>query len=228
MKISNPFSKLTRFEWFLWIFSVIVVVASFFLSETDPLTFVASLVGVTALIFLAKGMVSGQVLVIIFAVLYAVISFKERYYGEMITYALMTAPMAILAMIAWIKNPYGKGEEVRVSTLNAKKLVLTLLLTALVTVVFYFILGALGTANLTVSTLSIATSFFAAALTYLRSPYYAIGYVLNDVVLIALWVSSALSDSSYIPVVACFVMFLFNDLYGFFNWRKMKKRQQKS
>jgi nicotinamide riboside transporter PnuC len=34
-------------------------------------------------------------------------------------------------------------------------------------------------------------------------------------------------DSSYFSVIICFVIFLINDLYGFFNWTRMKKRQQK-
>ncbi len=62
-------------------------------------------------------------------------------------------------------------------------------------------------------------------LTFLRSPYYAIGYSANDVVLIILWILAAFTDISCLPMVACFVMFLFNDLYGFYNWRKMQKRQ---
>ena len=226
MKLSNPFKKLTLFEWCLWLISSAVIACSFFISPDNPMTLAASLVGVTSLIFLAKGMVIGQVLVIIFALLYGIISFEQRYYGEMITYVGMTAPMAVVAMIEWIKNPYEKGDEVKVAPITAKKVAMLLLLTSLVTVAFYFILNLLGAASLVVSTLSVATSFFASALTYLRSPYYALGYAANDVVLIILWVYSAIGDSSYVPVVMCFVMFLFNDLYGFFNWMRMIKRQE--
>ena len=95
----------------------------------------------------------------------------------------------------------------------------------MVTVSFYFILGALGNANLPVSTLSVATSFLASALTFLRSPYYAIAYAANDVVLIVLWIAAAMQDISSLPMVACFLAFLLNDLYGFINWRRMERRQ---
>ena len=99
------------------------------------------------------------------------------------------------------------------------------LLALLVTVLFYFILKVLNTANLFFSTLSITTSFVASYLTFLRSPYYALGYSANDVVLIILWILASVEDISYLPMVACFIMFLFNDLYGFYNWRRMQKRQ---
>ena len=98
--------------------------------------------------------------------------------------------------------------------------------TIAVTTLFYFILGALGTASLWVSTISVATSWVAVYLSWLRSPYYAIGYAANDVVLIVLWVMASLRDGSQLPMIFCFVMFLANDLYGFVNWRRMQHKQK--
>jgi hypothetical protein len=74
---------------------------------------------------------------------------------------------------------------------------------------------------------SVATSFLASYLTFMRSPYYGIGYGANDVVLIILWVMASAKDPAYLPMVVCFVMFLLNDLYGFVNWQRLKKSQQK-
>jgi nicotinamide mononucleotide transporter PnuC len=228
MKIKNPFSTLTKFEWGLWAISSLGVLLSHLLSpQKDILSVIASLIGATALIFVAKGHVLGQLLTIVFAVFYGVISFQYQYYGEVITYVYMSAPMALLAAIAWIKHPYQQSEEVAVARLS-KRLILSLIgLTVAVTIAFYFILGILGTANLLVSTISVTTSFLAASLTFLRSPYYALAYAANDVVLIVLWILAAITDISYLSMIICFVMFLANDLYGFINWRRMEKRQSK-
>ncbi|MBO5335293.1 MAG: nicotinamide mononucleotide transporter [Clostridia bacterium] len=227
-KIRNPFKQLNRFEWTLWAVSAIIVIAAFLIPEKKDIpSLVASLIGVTALIFVAKGMVLGQALTVVFAVGYGIVSWSQKYYGEMITYLCMSAPMAISAIVSWVKHPYKDSAEVQVSKLSKKAWLFLSLASLLVTVAFYFILKALGTANLPVSTLSVTTSFFAASLTFLRSPYYALGYTANDVVLIVLWVFSAVADLSYLPMVLCFVMFLLNDLYGFFNWKRMEKRQAK-
>lgn len=227
-KIRNPFKQLNRFEWTLWAVSAIIVIAAFLIPEKKDIpSLVASLIGVTALIFVAKGMVLGQALTVVFAVGYGIVSWSQKYYGEMITYLCMSAPMAISAIVSWVKHPYKDSAEVQVSKLSKKAWLFLSLASLLVTVAFYFILQALGTANLPVSTLSVTTSFFAASLTFLRSPYYALGYTANDVVLIVLWVFSAVADLSYLPMVLCFVMFLLNDLYGFFNWKRMEKRQAK-
>ena len=230
MRLVSLFHSLTKFEWCLWLSSVVVVTISFFLSpDKNVLNLIDSLIGVTALIFISKGYVIGQVLLIIFGVLYGIISFEYRYYGEIITYLGMSAPIAGLAVISWLRHPYKDSKEVEVNRhLKLSTWLTLLLLTAAVTVGFYFILKALGNSNLLFSTISVTTSFLAASLTFLRSPYYGLGYAANDAVLITLWVLAALEDPGYVPMIFCFVMFFINDLYGFFNWRRMSKRQQRS
>lgn len=229
MRIKNPFKDLTKFELALWLASVVVIAGSFVISGgEDVLTIIASLIGVTALIFVAKGYVLGQVLTVVFAVFYGIISFFFKYYGEMITYLCMTAPIAVMAVVSWIRNPYEGTKEVKVSQVTKKQVITMSVLAAVVTLAFYFILHALGNANLLFSTISITTSFVASYLTFLRSPYYAVAYSANDIVLIVLWTMATIERMSYLPMVLCFVMFLANDLYGFYNWRKMRRRQEKA
>lgn len=225
-KILLSFKDLSRSERILWMVSVIVVTLSFLLvPDRDYLTLTASLIGVTALIFVAKGYVIGQVLTVVFAVFYGIISYYFRYYGEMITYLCMSSPIAILAVISWYRHPYRDSAEVEVNRVTKKQTVWMWLLAISVTVLFWFVLKAMGNANLLFSTVSVTTSFLASYLTFLRSPYYGLAYAANDVVLIILWILAAWEDVSYLPMIACFFMFLVNDLYGFWNWHRMRKRQ---
>ncbi len=218
---------LSPFEWGLWLSSLAVIIFAFLLGGSFyPLTLVASLVGVSALIFIAKGNVVGQFLIILFSILYAIVSVRVRYWGEMITYLGMTLPAALFACVSWLKNPSKQGKnEVAVSSMNKKKWILSLLLSLLATVIFYFILRYFKTENLLLSTISVTTSFLAASLLFLRSRYYALAYAANDVVLIGLWVLVSIQSLSNLPMVVCFVAFLANDLYGFFNWKRMQIRQ---
>ena len=226
LNFRNPFKGLTKFEWTLWLFSIAVIIVAFVISNGQSwLNCIASLIGVTALIFVSKGDVFGQVLTVVFAVFYGIISFKFRYYGEMITYVGMTAPIAMMSVVSWLRHPFEDSSEVEVQHLSKEQIRRIVFLTIVVTFVFYFILKHFNTANLVVSTISIATSFLASYLTFLRSPYYAVAYSANDVVLIILWLFAAISDMSYVPMIFCFVMFLFNDIYGFFNWKRIHKRQ---
>ena len=221
------FKSLTKFEWCLWISSIVTITLSFMIYSNDYLTLTASLIGVTALIFVAKGMVAGQVLTVIFAVFYGIISYFFTYYGEMITYLCMTSPIAILTVIQWLKHPFEKSDEVEVNRLTKRQIIIMLILGSIITVIFYFILKAFGNANLILSTISIFTSFLASYLTFMRSAYYGLGYAVNDLVLIFLWSFATMENISYMPMTVCFAVFFLNDSYGFINWQRMKKRQMK-
>ena len=217
----NPISSLTRKEWALWIGSLAVVMLSNMLAGNfDPLTLIATCIGVTALIFAAKGNVWSQVLMTVFCILYAIISWSFHYWGEMITYLGMSMPMAIWSTITWLKNPSENGESVAIQKLTKAHVAGLVLFSIATTTVFFFILRALNTPNILFSTLSVTTSFLAAALTLLRSSYYALGYAANDIVLIILWVFASLKNPAYLPITANFMIFFFNDLYGFVSWKK--------
>ena len=220
-------SYFSRLEITLWCSSIALILVSFLAFDwTNYLTLIASLIGVTSLIFNAKGNPFGQVLMVIFSLLYGIISYTFAYYGEMITYLGMTMPMAVFALISWLRNPYkGNRAEVKVNSIGKVEQSFMWLATIAVTVAFYFILEHFGTANIIPSTLSVTTSFLAVYLTFRRNPYFALAYAANDIVLIVLWVMASITDVRYISVVVCFVAFLFNDIYGFISWQRMKKRQ---
>ncbi len=224
--MKKHFPKLSVFERCLWVFSTVIIIISYMIpTSKDYITLIASLIGVSALIFLAKGHYIGQVLTIIFCIIYGFISFFFQYYGELLTYLCMTLPMAAIALASWIKNPYLDSHEVEIKNLKTWQVILVFVLSIIVTCIFYFILKYFNTTNLGFSTLSVTTSFIAASFSYLRSPYYALGYMANDIVLIVLWILASITTPTYLPMVACFTMFLLNDLYGFINWQRMKKRQ---
>lgn len=227
-RISLLLNYFKKKEIILWSSSVIVILVSFCIFDRENyLTLAASLIGVTSLIFNAKGNPFGQFLMIIFSVLYGIISYTFSYYGEMITYLGMTAPMAVVSLISWLRNPYqGNKAEVKVNRINKKEYIFMWIAAAIVTGVFCFILKYFDTANIIPSTLSVATSFLAVYLTFRRSPYYAIGYAANDIVLIVLWLLASFENIAYVSVIVCFLAFLANDIYGYLSWFEMGKRQR--
>ena len=225
--MNNPVKTLTKREWSIWLGSIIIVlISNLATKDFDLLTLVAALTGVPSLIFAAKGNVWGQVLMILFSILYGIISFRFRYWGEMMTYLGMTLPMAVWSTITWIENPSeNNGNEVQIQSLSKKHIVALCISGIIVTAVFYYILKSFNTPNIIFSTISIITSFIAASLTMLRSSYYAVWYAANDIVLIILWVLASLKDPAYIPVVVNFSIFFMNDMYGFMSWKQRELEQ---
>jgi nicotinamide mononucleotide transporter PnuC len=229
MSITNPFKTFKPLDYIVWFSSLaIILVYSLVVEEKNALSIITSLIGASSLIFVAKGHPIGQFIIIIFATLYGIKSLTFHYYGEFITYVFMSLPVALLTAISWLKHPFEKGQgEVKVENLNAKKWLTLVFSTIVVTTIFYFVLKALSTPNLIVSTISIATSFSACMMLLFRSPYYAVFYGVNDIVLIVLWSMACKQDITYLPLVVCFCVFLLNDTYGFISWLLMKKHQQK-
>ena len=221
-------SYFTKGELTLWGGSAALVLGAFFwFDRENPLILAASLLGITSLLFSAKGNPFGQVLMVVFSLLYGYISWGFVYYGEMLTYVGMTAPMSLYALVSWLKKPYGgRRSQVKIRRLACREALVMALLALLVTMVFYFILAWFSTRNLLPSTLSVATSFLAVYLTARRSPYFALCYAANDLVLILLWSLAALENKAYLSTAACFAVFLLNDSYTFVNWRRMQARQE--
>lgn len=181
-KLTNYFTKA---ELMLWCASIAFIIVSFLIFDRNEyMTLAASLIGATSLLLNAKGNPLGQLLTITFSLLYGVISFTFAYYGEMIIYLGMTAPMAVFSLVTWLRHPYrGKRSEVAVNHISKKEVIFMFALAAAVTVVFYFVLDAFDTANILPSTVSVTTSFLAVYLTARRSEYFPLAYAANDIVL---------------------------------------------
>ena len=213
----------SRAEKMLWTAFVVLIVSSFLAFDGENfLALTASLIGVTSLLFNAKGNPVGQVVGIAFCLIYGYISWQYAYYGEMITYLGMTLPMSVVTLVIWLRNPF-KGNRmcVQVGRLRRSDLFWLVFLTIVITAVFGYVLAVLHTANLVPSIVSISTSTIAVYLSWRRSPWFAAGYAANDLVLIVLWSLATVQDPGAVSVLMCFVAFFANDLYGFRNWRRM-------
>ena len=230
MKKEKKAKYFSRQETALWSFSAALIVASFCIFDgSNHVTLAASLIGVTAILLNAKGNPTGQLLMIVFSLIYGYISFSVAYYGEMLTYLGMTLPMAFFALASWLLHPYnGNRAEVAVNRLEKREVLFMLLLSGAVTAIFYFVLRAFNTSKLLPSTISVTTSFIAVYLTFRRSPYFSLAYALNDIVLLVLWTLASMENVRYAAVVACFSAFLVNDIYAFISWKRMEKRQKHS
>lgn len=223
--VISSVKNLNTFEKRLWGISVVLIIISSIASGTQSvLSLFTSVIGATALIFLAKGDVLGEFISVIFSVLYGIVSYEYRYYGEMITYLGMTGPIALLSLISWLKNPFS-DHEVKVRETKKRDFVILSAAAVVVTWIFFYILRYFDTPNLFWSTVSIYTSFMASSLSVIRSKFYAVWYALNDIVLIILWVMASVDNIRFLPMVMCFVVFFVNDIYGFVQWGKMQKRQ---
>ncbi len=226
-KILKYFSP---FEWALYGGGIAVITAGFLIgTERNVLSYVSALLGISCVIFNAKGSVWGQIISIGFALTYAAFAYFNRYYGEMIIYLALMFPIHVASIFSWLKNKNSKAKhlEVKINTLSVREYVLAATGGAALTVGFYFLLRALNTDNLVVSTISLVTSLAAAYLMLRRCEYFSLCFVANDIVLLVLWSMKMATDGiSVLPSIISFCLYLLNDTYSFISWKRIKRRQR--
>lgn len=216
-------------ELILYFGGISIIVLCFVLFKAkNYLSLVSSIIGITAVISVAKGLVITPIVGLIYNVFYIIISYIQKYYGEAIIYFFIMTPIYIYSIVDWFKNKQeDKTAVVKINKIGWKEYLYLSIATIVATVGFYFLLRELGTAQLIISTISLITSAVASYLMLRRSSNYAIGFILNDVILIVLWSMSVVTYGiGYLPSVISFCVFLMNDTYGFINWKIEERRQQ--
>ena len=179
----------------------------------------------TALL-LAKGKYSCYIIGIISTFFYAYVSYSNSYYGEVIIAMCCTLPLMIIGLINWLKHQ-DNTNTVIIKEITRKELLLVLLSQVVMFAGYYYLLKIFNTNNLLVSTFSIVASIIATYLTARRSEYGFVGFIINDIILITLWSIPVIGrNTNLIPVLLCPVLLLINDIYGVYNWRRIKNKQK--
>lgn len=179
----------------------------------------------TALL-LAKGKYACYIIGIISTFFYAYVSYSNSYYGEVIIAMLCTLPLMVIGLINWLKHQ-DDTKTVIIKEITKKELIVVLLSQVVMFLGYYYLLKIFNTNNLLVSTFSIVASIIATYLTARRSEYGFIGFIINDLILIVLWSIPVINgESNLIPVLLCPVLLLINDIYGVYNWKRIKNKQK--
>lgn len=216
----------TIFEKVLLIGSIILVILVGIIFKAEVLTTICSIVGIITALLLAKGKNLGQIFGLLIVILYSMVSFKNKYYGEVIIYLCIMLPMYIIGIISWIKHQNNELNTVEVNHIKTKEWIVVSIISIFVFIGIYFLLKAFNTSQLFISSLSVIDSLFSIYLGIRRSKYSFHFYVVNDLILIALWGIPVISGSLILlPMLFNPIINLINDMYGIHNWKKLEKLQ---
>ena len=216
----------TKFEKILLFSSVILVGLVGIIFKAEMLTTFCSFVGIITALLLAKGKNLGQIFGLLIVALYSIVSFRNKYYGEVIIYLCIMLPMYIIGIISWLKHQSKETNSVEVNTIKTKEWIIVSIASILAFIGIYFLLKAFNTSQLFISSLAVIDSLFAIYLGIRRSKYSFYFYVVNDLILIALWGIPVVSGSLILlPMVFNPIINFINDMYGIHNWKKLEKTQ---
>lgn len=225
--MKKVFKDWSLFEGLLLFASVLSTIIVGVIFKSNFLTVLTSIVGVICALLLAKGLILGQFFGIAIVVLYSLVSYNNGFYGEMIIYIGIMLPMYIWSIFEWIKHKSNKTNSVEVNQISNREWIIISLIAGILFVLFYFVLKALNTSELIVSTLSVVDNLFAVYLLARRSKYGFVSYIINDLILIVLWGIPVIQGNLLLlPMLMNPVVNLINDSYGVVKWTKMQKAQK--
>ncbi len=212
---------------FMTVFIVAIIVCGV-VFKSSPLTIFCSLFGIVGVFFIAKGMLVGQFISIVYGTLYATMSYFNHLYGEMIVTLAVTVPMYVATIITWIKNSSKTDKVVKINKkLSVLEWCLMFVIACGLGVGIYYMLRAFNTANLIISTFSVVALCMAGYLVVRRCEYNFIFYILSNIIGICLWMFTIIKENNitYIPTIILFCVLLFLNIFGMITWIKIKHIQ---
>lgn len=225
--IRKYFEDWNKFELSFLICGLLVsIVSAIIFNGTIINTLYTSLYLITALL-MSKGKVESYFVGFVSVFFYGIVSYNQGYYGELIITAFLTFPIMIIGIISWLKHQDKDEDTVIISSLSKKEITITLFSQLVLFWIYYFLLKAFNTELLVISSISVVTSVLASYFEARRSELSLFCYIANDLVIILLWLIPITNGQiELISVLVGPILLLINDIYGSYNWRRLKKQQK--
>ena len=193
-----------------------------FVFHANLLSIFCSMLCVVTVLFLAKGNNLGNVLGILGSVLYIIVSYNNKYYGEILIYVFLMIPMYAIGVYTWLNHKNKDTNSVEINMISKKEWTLAFLAFVVAFVGIYSLLKIFATSTLYLSTISVLLNLFAVYLQVRRSRFCFCFYLVNDVVLFFLWIIPVINGNyTSIPMILNPIINFISDCYGFYNWRKI-------
>ena len=225
--IKGYFKDWTLFEkiW-LFIFTFAVIGLSIYWQDT-LMGVICSLTGIWCVVLVAKGRISNYWVGIVNVILYAIISYGQKYYGEVMLNAIYFLPMQFIGAYIWIKNkkPNTKDSIIIKKLSNKYRIVWSIV--SIVGVVGYgAFLKSLGGQMPYIDAMSTVVSIIAMLLMAYRFLEQWVLWVIVDVVTVIMWLVVLAKGGTDISILLMWIAYLINAVYGLYNWNKMYKLQE--
>jgi len=201
----------------------------FFALEDSLLGLISSITGMIAVVLIAKGKILNFFFGIVQSGTYAYISFSYGLFGEAMLNGLFYFPFQFIGMYLWKKNKTQastKGEDVIVKRLNKKQWIQLFLIILVSSIIYSYVLHALGGKQVRIDSIAVVLSVAAQLLMVKRYVEQWVLWILVNVLSITLWaiilINSGDNDWSMLVMWSAFLL---NSMYGYMNWVKISKKQ---
>ncbi len=216
---------LTPFQW-----AEIIAVTGFtvyfaIIDKTTPLLYniisaIAAICGIFCVVICAAGKKSQYYWGFANIIAYVIVSWQNKFYGEVMLNALYYFPSQFVGLYLWKKNYDENGEQVNGRKMKPRALVLTLIGTGIGIVLYKELLAWLGGSSAWLDSTSTVISITANALMVTRYREQWLLWIIVDTVTVVMWAKGG--D----PIMTTmWAVYLINAVYGYVNWTKISRNQ---
>lgn len=224
--IKNYFKDWNTFEKTYVILSFMLIIATNILANGTIITTLYNICYIAGAILAAKGKVENYIFWFVGVFIYSIISFNQHYYGEIIINIVISLPLMIIGIIDWLKHKDDVNNSIVINNLSIKEISIVLLSQFIMFFGYYYLLKFFNTEELIISSLSIVASVLAMYFEARRSELCYYSYLTNDVIILSLWLIPVIKGNTMLlSVVICPTLLFINDIYGVYNWKRLKKIQ---
>lgn len=207
---------------FLWSM-VVLQIAVFCIVPDTPLSIIAGIAGVISVVLCAKGKVTFYFIGFVQTVTYLILAWQNRFYGEVLENVFYFVTM-IWGIFVWNQNMERKEdgtEDVKARKFTAWQWIAAIVGTFIATAAVGYWLESIGSAQAYTDAATNVLAVFAQILMVRRYREQWLWWLVIDVLCIKMWwVAGNWS------MVAMYVGWTANCIYGWANWSKLSRRKR--
>ena len=214
--------------WKLWqvvwmIVANLVIIGVSVYQGDSLLSIVAAVTGVICVILCGLGKVSNYFFGTINVVLYAIVAYNAKYYGDVMLNILYYFPTNILGWILWAKNVDKENKTVYKKRMTLIQDIILLIISVISVFVYSYILRLLGGNLPLVDSMSTVFSIIAQILMIKRFAEQWIIWIVVDVVSVIMWFVALFNEGASIAMLLMWSIYLGNAVIMFIKWMKETK-----
>ena len=182
---------------------------------------ISAVTGVLCVILTAKGKISCFFWGTINTVLYALIAYQSKYYGDFMLNMFYFLPFQFIGIYMWKKNM--EDANVKMKKMTVKQLLMWAVICIVAIIGYGFTLKNMGGALPFVDSTSTVLSVWAMFVSVKRYTEQWLAWIAIDIVTIIMWAVAFAIGGDNIATLAMWVVYLANAVYGYIHWLKNSK-----
>ena len=202
--------------------NLVIVGVSVYQHDTI-LSILAAVTGVICVILCGLGKVSNYFFGSINVILYAIVAYKAKYYGDVMLNILYYFPTNILGWILWEKNIDQQSNTVYKRRMTLKQDIILFFVSIISVFGYSYVLKLLGGNLPIVDSMSTVFSIIAQVLMIKRFTEQWIIWIVVDVVSVIMWFAALFTEGASIAMLLMWSVYLGNAIIMYIKWRKETK-----